>query len=334
MEQSHQTTTSAQALCRDALVWDAHSCMPLLPGVDLSGLARYRDSGINYVCLNVGMDMNPVTDVIRVLAHFRSWLRDRPEDYVLAGSVADIRAAEAGGRLAVAFDLEGALPLAGDLAMVQLYHDLGVRQMHFAYNRNNHVGGGCHDSDIPLSAFGRALVEEINRVGLLMDCSHTGRRTSLDIMEASSKPVVFSHSNSKSLRDHARNIDSEQIEACAATGGVIGINGIGLLLGDASTEAMVAHIDHVAQIVGASHVGIGLDFVFMPDVEDLPPGTDRTYWWPSDAGYGTAYSSLTFVEPEWLPALIDRLLAMGYSDADIRAVLGGNFMRVAEESWR
>lgn len=325
---------ASQSIYQEALVWDAHSCMPLVPGIDLSTLARHHSAGIDYVSLNVGMDMNPLPDVIRVLAHFRSWLLKHSEDYVLVSSAAEIHYAKANGKLGVSFDLEGAMPLVGDLAMVELFHTLGVRQIHFVYNRNNFIGGGCHDADTGLTTFGESLVAEVNRVGLLMDCSHAGYRTSLDIMAASSKPVVFSHSNLWDLQKHDRNIRLEQVKACAATDGVVGISGIGLLLGDTRVETMAAHVDHAVQLVGATHVGIGLDFVFMPEVNDLPAGLNRDYWWPAEAGYGKDFGSLTFVAPDQLPTLTDRLLAMNYTETDIWAILGGNFLRVAEATWR
>jgi len=316
-----------------ALVWDAHSCLPLVPDADVSLLARHRAAGIDYVSINIGMDMTPLETVIRTTAHFRDWIRRHPEDYVLAGSAAEIRAAKAAGRLAVSFDLEGALPLMGDLAMVGLYHDLGVRQIHFAYNRNNPAAGGCHDRDIPLPGFGRDLVAEANRVGMLLDCSHTGHRSSLDIMAASTRPVVFSHANPRALVDHPRNIADEQIRACAATGGVVGINGISLFLGDAQSETVARHIDHVAQLAGADHAGIGLDFLFAPDVDDSPPGRDRDYWWPPEAGYGSAHSAIALVQPEQLPEVAEILLRRGYSEADVLGILGGNFLRAAEAAW-
>ena len=204
-------TDRARALHAEALVWDAHSCLPLKPDADIGDLLRHKAAGIDYVSVNVGMDMNPVADVIRVIAGFRASLAARPEDFVLVGTVAELRQAKRDGRLAVSFDLEGSLPLAGDLAMIGLYRDLGVRQMHLVYNRNNAVGGGCHDLDFGLSDYGRRVVAEINRVGILMDCSHTGERTSLEIIEASTKPVVFSHANPRALVDHGRNISDAQI---------------------------------------------------------------------------------------------------------------------------
>lgn len=325
---------TASELHRDALVWDAHSCLPLRPDADLGQLARHRAAGVDFVSINVGMDMNPVADVMGVLAAFRAGIRAKPEEFALAGSVADIRRAKQDGRMAVAFDLEGSLPLQGETAMVQLYYDLGVRQIHLAYNRNNAVGGGCHDADIGLTEFGHEVVAEINRVGMLMDCSHTGHRTSLDIMAASTRPVIFSHANPRALVDHGRNITDQQIDACAATGGVIGVNGVSLFLGDpeASTDAILRHIDHLVRRVGPAHVGLGIDYSYDAVTDDVPEDGHPEYWWPADAGYD--FSAVRFAAPEQVPRITDGLFAMGYSEADIRGILGENFARVAEATWR
>ncbi len=321
-------------LHRDALVWDAHSCLPLKPNADLGRLSRHREAGVDFVSINVGMDMTPVADVQAVLAAFRGGIEARAEEFVLVGTVDEIRRAKGQGKLAVAFDLEGSLPLQGEIAMVQRYYDLGVRQIHLAYNRNNSVGGGCHDEDIGLTGFGHQVVAEINRVGMLMDCSHTGHRTSLDIMAASSKPVVFSHANPRALVDHGRNISDAQIDACAATGGVIGVNGVSLFLGDpaAGTEAILRHIDHLVQRVGAAHVGLGIDYSYEAVTDDVPEDDHPEYWWPEDAGYD--FDAIRFAEPEQFPQITDGLLAMGYPEPDIRGILGENFARVAEATWR
>ena len=115
--------------------------------------------------------------------------------------------------------------------MVALYRDLGVRQIHLAYNRNNSVADGCHDVERGLTPLGRRMVAAVNDAGLLMDCSHTGRRCSLDIMAASTRPVIFSHSNPLALVEHGRNVTDEQIRACAATGGVVCVSGVSMFLG-------------------------------------------------------------------------------------------------------
>lgn len=322
----------ARQLYDEALVWDAHSCLPLRAGVDCGDLARHRAAGIDYVSINVGMDFNPVAQIVRVIATFRAYVAARPEEYLLADTVTDVRRAKATGRLAVSFDLEGSDMLEGDVDMLLFYRDLGVRQMHLAYNRDNAVGGGCHGADIGLTAFGRKVVAEINRLGILMDCSHTGYRTSMEIMAMSAKPVIFSHANPRALRDHPRNIRDDQIDACARSGGVVGINGIGIFLGDDDnrTETVVRHIDYVADRVGAEHVGIGLDFVFRRGLDEYPPGFEASLWWPPQHSY---VGRSNFVEPERMPAIAEGLVQLGYAESAIRGVLGENFLRVAEATW-
>jgi membrane dipeptidase len=139
--------------------------------------------------------------------------------------------------------------------------------MLFAYNRNNAAGSGCHDEDTGLTDFGRRVIDEMNRVGMVVDCSHSGFKTTMAAMERSTAPVVFSHSNAKALVDHGRNITDAQIKACAETGGVVGINGVNLFLGEdeASPAAVARHAAHVAELTGWEHVGLSLDFA--PEVE-------------------------------------------------------------------
>jgi membrane dipeptidase len=323
----------AEKLHRAALVWDGHSCLPLRSGVDMTMLRRHRDAGIDYVSVNVGMDFNPVEQVMRVIAGFRAGIAANPGAFVLAATAADVRRAKAEGKLAVTFDLEGSDMLAGDVNMLSLYWDLGVRQIHLAYNRNNAVGGGCHDADTSLTAFGRKVVAEINRLGMLMDCSHTGYRTSLDILELSRRPVIFSHACVHALKPHGRNVRDDQIDACARTGGVIGVTGIGIFLGDNdnSTETMVRHIDYIAERVGPRHAGVALDFVFERGGDEYPKGFDRKLWWPPGNEYDTP--NRRNVAPEQMPALTEALMKRGYAEADIRGILGENFLRVAAQSW-
>jgi len=323
----------AQAVHAKSLVWDAHACLPLLPGQSMAALEQHRAAGVSYVSINVAMDFNPIPTVMRVIAAFRAWIADHSDRYVLPESAEDVRRAKREGKLAVGFDLEGSVMLDDDLAMLRLYRDLGVRQIHLAYNRDNSVGGGCHGADVPLTPLGRQVVDEINRVGLIMDCSHSGYRTSIDVLERSTRPVVFSHSNPKALRNHARNITDDQIAACGRTGGVVCLSGIGIFLGanDISTDTMVRHIDYVVDRIGIDHAGIGLDYVFDRTANDDPPGLNRADWWPPDNDYG---GDMGIVPPERFPELTEALLERGYSVTDVGKILGGNMLRVAEQTWQ
>ena len=310
-------------------IWDAHACFPLKPNADLSQLQRYKASGVSFVSLNIGMDMDAFDKVIQVLAGYRQYIQAHPEDYVLALAVTDIQEARASNRVAIAFDLEGSEPLAGNLSLISLYYDLGVRQMLLAYNKDNRASGGCMEGKIGLTDFGREVIREMNRVGMVVDVSHMGYLATMHAFETSSAPVIFSHSNPKVVWEHARNISDEQIKACAQTGGVVGINGIGDFLGGTQSEKLVEHIEYVINLVGPEHVGIGLDYTIdqqelmdyiqgHPDV--FPPDQFKDY--------------LAFVEPEQFPEFTELLLKRGHSEAVVRGILGENFMRVAEKVWK
>lgn len=325
----------AAALHRDALVWDAHACLPLHPDADLDALARHRRAGVDFVSVNVGMDMNPLPQILTTLASFRAQLRARPDRYVMVEHADDVARAKAEGKLAVAFDLEGGVPLCARPEMVQLFYDLGVRQIHLAYNRNNPIGGGCYDDDVPLSALGRRIVAAVNDAGMLMDCSHTGYRTSMDIMAVSRAPVIFSHANPLALAANGRNIRDDQIDACAATGGIVCVNGVGRFLGDpaAGTPAILRHIDYLVQRIGPERVGIGLDYAYDLGLNDDPPGLDRARWWPPEHGYGRNGPRIRIAAPEQFPEITEGLLAMGYAEADVRRILGENMLALARRVW-
>jgi membrane dipeptidase len=326
----------AAALHDDALVWDAHACLPLHPDADLCALERHRANGVDFVSINIGMDMNPLPQIMAVIASFRAQLRAHPDGYVQVEVADDVLRAKSEKKLAVAFDLEGGVPLGERPEMVQLFYDLGVRQIHLAYNRNNSIGGGCYDHDIPLSALGRRIVRAISEAGMLMDCSHTGYRTSLDIMAASEAPVIYSHANPRALADNGRNIEDEQIDACVATGGIVCVNGVGRFLGDpdAGTAAILRHIDYLVQRVGADHVGLGLDYVYDLGLDEDPPGLDRAHWWPPEHGYGKDGPRIKIAAPEQFPEITEGLLRMGYAEADLRKILGENMLDLARRVWR
>ena len=327
--------SSAARLLRSSVVWDNHGCMPVGRPHDTSflpQLQRYRAAGVSAVMINVGFGDMGVEDHLRTLASMRHWLRARPDEYLLIDTADDIDRAHTSGRLAVGFDIEGANAVADQLSLVSLYHELGVRWMLLAYNNNNRAGGGCQDADTGLTAFGRELVAEMERVGMQVCCSHTGHRTVRDVFAVATRPVIFSHSNPSAVHAHPRNIPDDLIRACAATGGVVGINGIGSFLGqnDNTNETFAHHVDHVAQLVGPQHVALGLDYVFdTQEMDDYLAKMAHTF--PPELGY---QKGMRMVAPEQLEGIVQALQKLGYSDADLRAVLGGNLMRLARRVWK
>jgi membrane dipeptidase len=331
---ANAASLAATRLLSEAIVWDNHGCMPLRPNDDsfLPQLSRYRAAGVDAVFLNVGFGEQGIEEHVRMLGHLRNWLGQRPEEYILIDTVDDIERARATGRLGVGFDIEGANAIADQVSLVGLYYDLGVRWMLMAYNRNNRVGGGCHDDDPGLSPFGRSVLDEMARVGMVACCTHTGHRTAMDVMAYSANPVIFSHSNPRSVHDHPRNISDEAMKACAATGGVVGINGIGIFLGanDNSDEAFVRHVDYAVQLLGWEHVALGLDYVFdRQELDDYVAKMKHSF--PPEAGYE---QGIRMVAPEQLPFIAGRLLDLGYSDQALRGILGENLLRVANQVWK
>ena len=315
---------------------DCHSCLPLRGDTDIGQLRLHYDAGVRYVSINVGMDMNPLAQVMRTIAGFRAQIKRTPW-LLQAERYADIETAFARNRLALSFDIEGALPLLGDANMVALYHRLGVRQIHLAYNRNNRWAGGAHDVPQGLTEEGETLVREIHRQGILMDVSHNCERTARDICAVSGdRPVLYSHANPRALVDHQRNVSDDMIRRVAKTGGVIAINGVGKFIGDPALNpgSLVPLIEHVAGVAGIEHTAIGLDYCYDDGRSDIPESVDRGYWWPVGAGYSSG-SGLTggYVSPAGLAEIAETLARKNYRDEAIDAIMKENILRVIRQVW-
>jgi membrane dipeptidase len=332
---SESITLRTRELYDKALVWDSHSgFMPDL-AADLNNLQIWRDAGVNYLSIDVGFDLLPWERTVSVIAYFRHWILAHRDQFALVGNVDEIHRAKAQGKLAITFDIEGMNALDGRIEMVEFYHRLGARQILFAYNRNNQAGGGCHDENVGLTDFGRAVIDEMNRLGMFVDVSHCSHRTSMEAMEYSNRPVIFSHANARALCDHQRNIRDDQIKACAATGGVIGVVGLDLFMGTKGIDlqVMADHVDYLLDKAGPRHVGIGLDYPFPvnnSDINQLVTANPR--FWPHSSGYNSP--DLHFVTPGQLLELTDILLRRGHSDDIVRGVLGENFARLAAAVWK
>ncbi len=328
---------AAAALHARALVWD--QTFPATPTCGswpshLQALERMRASGYTAVSITVGADPDDTLTALRRIAQWRRFIQQNADRYQLLQRAADAEEAKASGRLALGFHFQGTTPFDRDVGLVEVFYRLGVRHALMAYNQKNHVGDGCHErTDAGLSRFGLEVVQEMQRLGMLVDCTHSGRQTSLDVFEAASAPVIYSHSNAAALKMHQRNVEDELAKACAATGGVIGVNGIGIFLGDNddSSDALFRHLDHWVQLVGPRHVGIGLDSVSEPAVLTAAVQAAASKY-PAGQSYET--SELKVSRPEQVPELTERMVAAGYGDDDVLLILGGNWLRLARDVWK
>jgi membrane dipeptidase len=317
------------------MIWDNHACLPMAPEANrrfLRQLGRYRAAGADMVSLNIGYGEMTLAEHIRLAVQMRRWIAARPESFVLIETAEDAAQVAGSGRLGVVFDMEGAAPLAGRLHWLERLRALGVRWILIAYNRANAFGSGCHDAvDGGLTAEGRALIDRMGEVGMTVCLSHTSYRTAREALDRARRPVVFTHSNPRALRDHPRNIPDDLIRACAETGGVVGVNGLGLFLGGERAAAARAadHIDYIAQLVGVDHVGLGLDYVFdLAGLEIEKAAMANSF--PPGLGYEAETRCLG---PEDIPRITAILRTRGYDQAALEAVMGGNWLRIARACW-
>jgi membrane dipeptidase len=295
-------------------------------------LSRYAHAGFGVVSLTMAIDRMDATWAEQSIADHREWLATQTDACVLATSVEAIRAARAAGRLAVTLHFQGTGPFGEDLGRVESFYHLGIRHALLAYNEQNLAGCGCQvPTDTGLTPFGRRLVAAMERVGMLVDVAHTGARTARQAIDVANRPVIVSHANARALCDHPRCIGDDLIRACAATGGVVGISGIGMFLGGSgpSVGRLVDHIDHVAGLVGPTHVGLGLDHVYDMDamaafVRSMPemyPAESRNFD-PRQLG------------PEDGPVIAAELARRGYDATARSAILGENWLRVCAAVWK
>lgn len=301
------------------------------PDAEIGELTRYQRHGGALLSVNAGYSPHTFNDAVSLLAHYRAAVHQHPQ-LALAAGIDDVAAIVGADRIAVVFDLEDSGPLDGDLDNLSTLVNLGVRTMLPTYNHANRAGGGCLDTgDLGLTSWGRSLVAEMNSVGMVPDGSHCSARTGLDMCEISSGPVIYSHSCMRALWDHPRNITDDQARACAATGGVIGITGVGIFLGPntPTLEAFTRHLEYAVELVGIDHVGISTDFSFdhadfIDELTRNPHLFDDSY---------TRWGPIQWMPPETFLTIDPHLGRRGWSDHDIDAVLGGNFYRVAQRAW-
>ena len=247
----------------------------------------------------------------RILNEIEAMVAKSKNHVNIAYTPADLYRLKAEGKKAIMLGIENGYAIGKDIANVERFRKRGVVYLTLCHNGNNQLCGSCRDNNenLGVNAFGEQVIHEMNRVGMIVDISHSGIQTFYDALDISTKPIVASHSSSRALCNHPRNLTDEQMKALAQKGGVAQVtlyNGFLKEEGKATIQDAIAHLNHMVDIMGIEHVGIGTDF-------DGDGGI---------IGCASASELINFTRC---------LLKERYSEEDIRRIWGGNFLRVMEE---
>jgi membrane dipeptidase len=300
---------------------------------------RYQMSGINIFHPSFGIGgVNAYETVLRFFASWNSFLANHDRLFMRVDSAEDLSRVKGSGKIGLILGLQDSDHFCR-VADVNYFHSIGQRVSQLTYNSRNLIGSGSTErSDGGLSDFGVSIVERMNKVGMAVDVSHCGDRTTLDAFDASEKPVLITHSNCRAfVPGHPRCKTDEAIRKMASTGGVMGITGVRMFVRPeepTTIEHAIDHFDHVAKLVGVEHVGVGSDSD-LDGYDDLPPAMIQSL----RRGYKESYGFREKIDiegldhPKRMYDLTEGLCRRGYTDADIEGILGGNFKRVLSEIW-
>lgn len=315
-------------------------------------VANAKQSGITAVNVTISGGGGGATgaaafeSTVRHIAFVEREIATHPDAFLQVRSVADIRQAKEGGKLGLINGFQDATMLESDVSRVDVFDDLGVRVIQLTYNVRNLVGDGCLEpGNAGLSNFGRAVVSRMNTLGILVDLSHCGRRTTLDAIAASTGPVAVTHSGCAAIADLPRNKTDEQLKALADQGGVIGIYTMPFLRrsGQPMAADFVRHLEHAIQVCGEDHVGVGSDNSITP--LDLTPAfrvehadfvrARRRMGIGAPGEDENVFNHVPdLATPRRMEQIADALAARGHSSARIEKVLGQNWCRLFGEVWR
>jgi membrane dipeptidase len=321
--------------------WSLHDDLTVIDGLIISNWSRsifedMRRGGLTAANCTCSIWEN-FSETMRNIGRWQGWFRDHADLIVPVRHVADIEQAKRDGKTGIILGFQNVSAFEDQLGHVGLFKALGVGVAQIAYNTQNLVGTGCYESrDGGLSDFGREVIAEMNRVGMLCDLSHVGPATSRDVILASNKPVAYTHILPAALKAHPRNKSDEEIRFIADRGGFVGVTMFPPFLArgnDATIDDYVEAIDYVAHIAGEDNVGIGTDFT---------QDQERSFfeWLCHDKGYARRLVDFSdVVNPLGLrrlgefPNLTGAMQRAGWSERRIRKIMGENWVRLLREVW-
>jgi membrane dipeptidase len=275
-------------------------------------------------------------DTVANIADMKKLIRENSEMVSLVRGTEDILDAKRKGKTGIILGFQNAHAFEDNLGYIEAFADMGVRVVQLCYNTQNLVGTGCYERDGGLSGFGREVIAEMNRVGIMVDLSHVGGATSEEAILASTKPVCYSHCLPSGLKEHPRNKSDEQLRFIADRGGFIGVTMFPPFLKrgiEATVDDYVEAIDYVINLVGEDCVGIGTDFT---------QGYDKGFfdWITHDKGRHRRLTNFgRIINPEGIrtigefPNLTAAMERAGWTESRIRKVMGGNWVNTFREVW-
>ncbi len=298
----------------------------------------FKDSGINVIHPAVGLGgPDAYNQTLTFFAAWNGFIADRGDFFMRVDSAADLDKVKKSGKLGVILGLQNSDQFRRP-DDVDFFYGIGQRVSQLTYNSRNLIGNGSTERrDEGISDFGVAIIERMNKVGMAVDVSHCGDKTTLDAFDISKKPVLITHSNCRALVNHPRVKTDEAIKKVGEKGSVIGISGVRMFVkGEEPTtiEDALNHFDHVRDLIGPEHLGVGSD-IDLWGYDKMPPELNKQL----RAGYKGSYAFREKIDIEGLDHpkrmfdLTEGLIRRKYSDNDIKGILGGNFMRVLKEIW-
>lgn len=301
---------------------------------------RLRGSGVTAINATIAV-WDDYAQTLENIKRWYGWLEANDDLLLQVSTADDIRRAKRVGRTGIIFGWQNAAPIGGDIDRLRLFHRLGVRVIQLTYNERNFVGNGCYERlDEGLSRFGLSVVAEMNRLGILIDLSHCGDRTTLEAIAASKFPVAITHANARSQFDHPRNKTDEAIRLLAERGGVIGANAFPMFFPDGFDSTVDVYLDAIDGLVeraGPEHVAIGTDFCMEQSREWFEWIFASQGSVPAETVAHTPhpYRHLRgFEDPSKFAHLADLLGRRGYDERVIAGILGENWLRLFETVWR
>jgi membrane dipeptidase len=333
LELNKEEEKRAIKIYKNAIVIDALTYAPTLPNFDK---VEYLDELFeNGITTNFTIH-EPFEDLDDILNQISLWTKmSKKTGTIIVKSAEDIINAKKQKSKCIIFGIQNAKPLGENTNLVLIFHMLGIRIIQIAYNEQNLFGSGGDDKDSGITNLGRKVIEEMNRIGILIDVSHCGYRTTMDAINLSSKPIAFTHANPKVLCKHHRNKTDEELKALADRGGIVGLNAYSLFYkrhkrSIPDLNDFLDCLDYTVNLIGAKHVGFGLDL--SPVSKWNPEG--YADWARRNPGLAPdnldQISLIGLDEPSKAINIARGLVKRGYTDNEIKGILGGNFFRLFE----